>query len=69
MIIPLKFSITILLAKYQMYIKKLKRNDYIDMYAYMAYTKKQLNIEIKLMNKGNKQNLINSFLLMMNYNL
>ncbi len=35
----------ILIAKYQIYIQKLKWNDIIDIYAYLAYLKRQLNIE------------------------
>ncbi len=35
----------ILLAKYHIYIQKLKGNDNIDMYVYLAYLKQQLSIE------------------------
>ncbi len=62
-------NLCIPLAKYYIYIQKLKGNDNIEMYAYMAYLKQQLSIEKYAWMNKNKANLINIFLSMIGYNL
>ncbi len=52
----------ILLAKYHIYIQKLKDNDNIDMYAYLAFLKQQLSIEEQICMNERKQSKFDKYL-------